>query len=277
MINRTATAFLLCISVIATNYFDKVHAFVPLHHQSLSRRIGNSFLTKYGRTSSFLAKNPTRISTSLHSSPSSVVDSEETKTTASKDDDAVGAWLPVGTVSGLDGLGPVKMEIAGRDYVVWNDEPSNVKRKKKDISSNKVWSVMEDVCPHKLAPLSQGRVSENGCLECPYHGWQFESDGKLTCIPQLDEGSSVEALASKAHAKSLPVHVVGDAIFAFFPSNVHGEVWPQSKLPEDFCPALLESVNSTWFMRELPYSVDFLLENFMDPAHIPFAHHGKHE
>lgn len=26
-------------------------------------------------------------------------------------------------------------------------------------------------------------------------------------------------------------------------------------------------------VRTLPYSLDFLLENFMDPAHIPFAHH----
>lgn len=27
------------------------------------------------------------------------------------------------------------------------------------------------------------------------------------------------------------------------------------------------------YVRELPYSLDFLVENFMDPAHIPFAHH----
>ena len=29
-----------------------------------------------------------------------------------------------------------------------------------------------------LAPLSQGRVDgATGCLECPYHGWQFAADG----------------------------------------------------------------------------------------------------
>ena len=27
-------------------------------------------------------------------------------------------------------------------------------------------------------------------------------------------------------------------------------------------------------MRDLPYSFDFLVENFMDPAHIPYAHHS---
>ena len=29
-----------------------------------------------------------------------------------------------------------------------------------------------------------------------------------------------------------------------------------------------------YFIKELPYSWYILVENFMDPAHIPFAHHG---
>jgi phenylpropionate dioxygenase-like ring-hydroxylating dioxygenase large terminal subunit len=33
-------------------------------------------------------------------------------------------------------------------------------------------------------------------------------------------------------------------------------------------------LNRTYFVRELPYSADFVIENFMDPSHIPFAHHG---
>ena len=27
-------------------------------------------------------------------------------------------------------------------------------------------------------------------------------------------------------------------------------------------------------MRELPYGHDVLIENLLDPAHVPFAHHG---
>jgi phenylpropionate dioxygenase-like ring-hydroxylating dioxygenase large terminal subunit len=33
-------------------------------------------------------------------------------------------------------------------------------------------------------------------------------------------------------------------------------------------------INQTYFVRDLPYSFDFLVENFFCPAHIPFAHHG---
>lgn len=28
------------------------------------------------------------------------------------------------------------------------------------------------------------------------------------------------------------------------------------------------------YMRELPYPIDFLIENILDPAHVPFSHHG---
>lgn len=28
------------------------------------------------------------------------------------------------------------------------------------------------------------------------------------------------------------------------------------------------------YMRDLPYPVDFLLENILDPAHVNFSHHG---
>jgi hypothetical protein len=28
----------------------------------------------------------------------------------------------------------------------------------------------KDACPHRLVPLSEGRIAPNGCLECPYHG-----------------------------------------------------------------------------------------------------------
>jgi phenylpropionate dioxygenase-like ring-hydroxylating dioxygenase large terminal subunit len=32
--------------------------------------------------------------------------------------------------------------------------------------------------------------------------------------------------------------------------------------------------NATYFTRELPYSFDFLVENFEDVGHVPFAHHS---
>jgi phenylpropionate dioxygenase-like ring-hydroxylating dioxygenase large terminal subunit len=29
---------------------------------------------------------------------------------------------------------------------------------------------LRDACPHRLVPLSDGRIAPNGELQCPYHG-----------------------------------------------------------------------------------------------------------
>ena len=44
-----------------------------------------------------------------------------------------------------------------------------------------------DKCPHRLAPLTEGRINEEGLLECPYHGWAFSGGGDCEVIPQQQE------------------------------------------------------------------------------------------
>lgn len=39
-------------------------------------------------------------------------------------------------------------------------------------------------CPHRLAPLAAGRVT-GGRLECPFHGWRFDGEGRCAAIPSL--------------------------------------------------------------------------------------------
>lgn len=44
---------------------------------------------------------------------------------------------------------------------------------------------MDDVCPHRAAPLHQGEVSE-ACLECPLHGWAFSlATGEMSGAPDI--------------------------------------------------------------------------------------------
>ncbi|CAJ1330779.1 unnamed protein product, partial [Effrenium voratum] len=50
--------------------------------------------------------------------------------------------------------------------------------------------VMADACAHRLAPLSEGRIEpKTGCLQCAYHGWEFNSQGNCQRIPQVEENS----------------------------------------------------------------------------------------
>ena len=140
-------------------------------------------------------------------------------------DSSLGAWMPLGSASALTGLGPTQIRVRGVDLAVWHKPlPKGAKR----CAVATEWSALVDACPHRLAPLSQGRVDpDSGCVQCPYHGWSFDTDGSLQTIPQLDEGRTIKAATGNAGgATSLPVHAAGDLLFVFLPIEITGESWP---------------------------------------------------
>jgi nitrite reductase/ring-hydroxylating ferredoxin subunit len=56
---------------------------------------------------------------------------------------------------------------------------------------------LRDMCPHRLAPLSEGRIEPSTQkLYCNYHGWQFDGAGQCTSIPQLAPGAAINQKAS---------------------------------------------------------------------------------
>lgn len=138
---------------------------------------------------------------------------------------SLGAWMPLGSASSLTGLCPTQIRVCGVDLAVWH-KPLPKDAKRSAVATE--WSALVDACPHRLAPLSQGRVdSSSGCIECPYHGWSFDTNGTLMKIPQLDEGRTIiSATGNNGAASSFPVHAVGDVLFVFLPTEVTGESWP---------------------------------------------------
>lgn len=205
---------------------------------------------------------------------SSSTDTELPRCDQASDELGIGAWIPLASKKGLYGLGPQRIRVMNLDLVVWHTQSDS----KKDPHNNCEWTAQVDACSHRLAPLSQGRVNpKTNCIECPYHGWQFSETGVVKCIPQLDESKTIESVQNNedSNVQTFPIHAVGDLLFVFLPSSLHGEVFPQSLLPEDYYPHLAPQMasGSQVYVRDLPYSFDFLVENFMDPAHIPFAHH----
>ena len=188
---------------------------------------------------------------------------------------SLGVWVPIGSSSALSGLGPTRVKVMNVDLVVWSKSDGGGERQQQQQ-----WSVMRDVCSHKFAALSQGRVNpQTSCIECPYHGWQFQHDGKLSCIPQMEESNMPlsAALVDKASVESYPVHTTGDLIWAFLPTEMHGESFPKEVLPEKYyyngLPREVET-NANFAVLELPASYDMMLENSFDPSHFAFAHHG---
>lgn len=66
---------------------------------------------------------------------------------------------------------------------------------------NNTIRILDDICPHRGASLSAGKV-HNNCVQCPYHGWQFNGDGRLVYVPSMKNKatpvySDVESYSSK--------------------------------------------------------------------------------
>ena len=60
---------------------------------------------------------------------------------------------------------------------------------------------LRDRCPHRLAPLSRGRLIDD-CVECPYHGLRFSSNGQCTFNPH-HPGTIPVKMAVPAHAREV--------------------------------------------------------------------------
>lgn len=171
-------------------------------------------------------------------------------------------WYPVSLLEDLYPNKPTPFQLLNRDIVLWFDK------------SNNKWVALDDKCPHRLAPLSEGRIDENGDLQCSYHGWSFDGCGSCTRIPQArSDGPEARAVKSpRACATRLPTMVSQGLLFVWPDENgwERANVTDPPRLPDDFDKPEFATVS---IQRDLYYGYDTLMENVADPSHIDFAHH----
>ncbi|KAL5995200.1 hypothetical protein ACLOJK_025258 [Asimina triloba] len=171
-------------------------------------------------------------------------------------------WYPVSLLEDLDPRLPTPFQILGREIVLWKHPKSGD------------WIAFDDRCPHRLAPLSEGRIDEDGCLQCSYHGWSFDGRGSCSRIPQASsDGPEARAVSSpRACATRLPTMVSQGLLFVWPDENGWEKAAASEPpmLPEDFDDPGFSTVT---IQRDLFYGYDTLMENVSDPSHIDFAHH----
>lgn len=139
-------------------------------------------------------------------SPASVIEANENG--IEDDDDAFDwwkQWYPVALTRDIDGAVPTKVMLLGRDLVLWREGTAADAKK----GAVRTWRCFVDRCPHRLAPLSEGRIdTRTGHLQCAYHGWEFSGSGQCSKIPQTDpetdQGEAGALRSRRACATSLP-------------------------------------------------------------------------
>ncbi|XP_057531636.1 chlorophyllide a oxygenase, chloroplastic [Amaranthus tricolor] len=115
---------------------------------------------------------------------------------------------------------------------------------------------VRNTCAHRACPLDLGSVHE-GRIQCPYHGWEYTTDGKCVKMPSTK--------LVDVRIKSLPCFEQEGMIW----------IWPGTDPPTATLPSLLPPqgfVIHAEIVMELPVEHGLLMDNLLDLAHAPFTH-----
>ena len=160
-------------------------------------------------------------------------------------------WYPVCTTDELSADAPLPVRLLGQRLAVFRDSEGKP-------------HVLSDTCIHRGGSLGHGKVNGD-CIECPYHGWQFDADGKCQLMPSED-GMKPPA---RAKVDSYPTEERYGVVFAFL-----------GDLPENERPPLyeIEEFDSDEWRPSAPIVLNAncyyerSVENGIDPVHNQFVH-----
>ncbi len=147
---------------------------------------------------------------------------------------------------------PVGVTRMGEKLVFWRD------------GSGKV-SCLRDFCAHRGANLSIGKVI-NGCLQCPFHGFEYNASGAVVAIP--------------ANGRKAPVPE-RFKVHQYLTHEAHGLIWiwwgetpPADLKPPRFFEDLTDDF--TFGRAYDPWDAHYsrVIENQLDVVHLPFVHHN---
>lgn len=140
----------------------------------------------------------------------------------------------------------------GKKLVFWRDSQGKV-------------TCQEDRCCHRGVQLSIGQVIGD-CIECPFHGFQFQADGACSLIPSNGKAAKVP---KSFRVKTYPVE------------EAHGWIWMYNGLPEEGetvppLPDYFETVDDSFAQSDLqdewPVHYTRSIENQIDVTHLAFTH-----
>lgn len=144
---------------------------------------------------------------------------------------------------------PVGVTRFSEKLVFWRDELNNI-------------SCIFDKCCHRGASLSLGKIHHNH-IECPFHGFLYDSSGKVTRIPANGK--------NKAVPSSFKVN-------SYLAREAYGFIWvwygeQKEDVPEiPFFQELKEGFSYGGFSENWGVHYTRAIENQLDVVHLPFVH-----
>lgn len=128
------------------------------------------------------------------------------------------------------------------------------------------WGCLEDLCSHRGVKLSAGKLKEDGCVECPFHGLRFSVSGDCTLIPANGKDKLVD---ERYHVRSYAIQAKHGIIYVF-----NGD----KKLASSEVPFFPDFLDERFVYSEIADTWDThysrAIENQLDVVHLPFVHHN---
>ena len=123
-------------------------------------------------------------------------------------------------------------------------------------------AALEDICPHRLAPLSLGRL-KGDTIECGYHGMTFDCSGQCVRIP----GQAI--IPPNATVRAYPMVESMGLAWIWMGDPARADAAKVYDLPQ-YHDARWSIVEGDALSIDCHYLS--LAENLCDPAHVSFVH-----
>ena len=147
---------------------------------------------------------------------------------------------------------PVGVIRMGEKMVFWRDAQGKV-------------SCFPDQCVHRGVQLSRGKVLNGDRLQCPFHGLEYDRQGRVQCIPS---NGRIAPVPEHFQTKSYPTYEAHSFIWIWWGDNPPEDLSPP-RFFEDF-----DEDRLCWAEVIDPWDVHYsrVLENQLDTIHVPFVH-----
>ncbi|MGI9329516.1 MAG: Rieske 2Fe-2S domain-containing protein [Gammaproteobacteria bacterium] len=145
---------------------------------------------------------------------------------------------------------PVGKERFGTRLVFWRDATGQP-------------ACAEDRCPHRGAALSLGQVN-NGAIACPYHGFEFQPDGRCTRVPAEGRDWPIpEHFATRPRV----VRESQDFIWLWRGPELPAEELPEVPVQPGVGGRAFSECVQVW-----PAHYSRCIEGVVDHSHLPYVH-----
>ncbi|OXR50720.1 vanillate monooxygenase [Pusillimonas sp. T2] len=127
-------------------------------------------------------------------------------------------------------------------------------------------SALDDICPHRFAPLHKGYLVDGCKIRCGYHGLEFDGSGACVRNPH-----GKERIPSAAHTRAYPVAEKHSMIWIWMGDQAADpDLIPDFQLIDDAQPELVS--RRDWMKMEAGF--ELVVDNLMDLSHTSFLHDG---